>query len=168
MHTRYAIVVPMLGTWSLLAGWAWFVDPLAYATLLGAAGSAHLLTLGGIGFVVFGTLYHIVPFIIWVHRYSDLLGYEDVPMIDDLYDDRLAAVDATLLVTGTIVLVVVDLLDAPRVLFPVGGLLVALGIAVFATNMALVIHRHSPYNFRQVLFGSSWTRTEPTETSVKE
>jgi len=45
------------------------------------------------GFVVVGSLYHVVPFIVWLDRYADRVGLERVPAIDDLYDARVATVD---------------------------------------------------------------------------
>jgi hypothetical protein len=154
MHTRYAVVAPALAGWALLTVPAWLTAPTTAANQFGAPGTAHLLVLGVVGFVVVGTLYHIVPFIIWVHRYSDLLGYEDVPMIDDLYDDRLAVVDGILLASGTIVLVGADLFGLPAIMSGLGGGFVALGVVVYATNMLLVIHEHSPHSIGRIIFGS--------------
>ena len=154
MHTRYAVAVPGLFGWALLTAPAWLRDPTASASLFGAPGAVHLFALGTVGFVVLGTLYHIVPFIIWVHRYSDRLGFEDVPMIDDLYDDRLAAADATLLVAGTLLLVLADLSLLPSPAFGLGGALVTLGIVVFGANMLLVIRDHSPHSVSRILLGS--------------
>jgi hypothetical protein len=154
MHSRYTVVVPALVAWVLLSAQAWLTDPTARAHLFGGPAVAHLLTLGVVGFVVLGTLYHIVPFIVWVHEYSDLLGFEDVPMIDDLYDDRLAALDFGFLVAGTAALVLSDALVSDTRLAMAGGVLVTLGILVFLMNMLLVVHRHSPQSFDVVLVGS--------------
>jgi len=171
MHTRYAIVVPGLAAWALITVPAWLRSPTAPDHLFGATGAVHLLVLGTIGFVVFGTLYHIIPFIIWVHRYSDLLGLEDVPMIDDLYNDRVATADATLLVSGTLVLVVVDLFEPPAVFQILGGGFVSLGIVIFTVNMLLVIRNHSPHSLSRILFGSLDPRREsatPGEQPIEE
>ncbi|MFB6178615.1 MAG: hypothetical protein ABEI77_02690 [Halorientalis sp.] len=151
MLTRYSVVVPALVGWALLTAPAWLRHATARSTRFGAPAATHLLVLGGIGFVVLGTLYHIVPFIIWVHRYSDLLGFEDVPMIDDLYDDRLAALDGTLLVVGTALVVARPLLGLPAVVTTGGGVLVTVGIVVFATNMLLVIREHSPQSLAAIV-----------------
>ncbi|MDX1745308.1 MAG: hypothetical protein R3324_05165, partial [Halobacteriales archaeon] len=121
MLSRYSVVVPAMVLWAALALPVWLTDPLGRNTVFGAPGTVHLLVLGVVGFVVLGTLYHIVPFIIWVHRYSDRLGYEAVPMIEDLYDDRLAAVDFALLAGGTVVLVAADLLSLPSMVAALGG-----------------------------------------------
>ncbi|WP_207592840.1 hypothetical protein [Halomontanus rarus] len=152
MLSRYAVVAATMVGWSLWSAPYWLTDPLDPATRFGAPGAVHLLAFGLIGFVVLGTLYHIVPFIIWVHRYSDLLGLEDVPMIDDLYDDRLAATDFALLVVGLCLVVLTDVADLPTTVAIVGGVLVIAGIAVFLTNMLLVLHRHSPHTLAGILF----------------
>lgn len=154
MLSRYAVVAPAMAIWAVTAGIAWLTDPLAPATRFGPPGASHLLVLGVIGFVVLGTLYHVVPFIIWIHRYSDRLGYEPVPMIDDLYDSRIARVDfvATLAGTGLIVAGETLRVDA---LFVAGGVAATLGVGLFAANMLLVVRRHSPYSVLELLSGSS-------------
>jgi hypothetical protein len=152
MLSRYSVVVPAMVLWAILALPVWLADPLARNTVFGAPGTAHLLVLGVVGFVVLGTLYHIVPFIIWVHRYSDRLGYEAVPMIEDLYDDRLAAVDFALLAGGTAVLVAADLLSLPSMVPALGGIFVLAGALLFLTNIVRVIRTHSPHSLAGVLF----------------
>jgi len=152
MLSRYAVVVAAMVLWAALALPVWITDPLAPDTVFGAPGTVHLLVLGVVGFVVLGTLYHIVPFVVWVHRYSDLLGYEAVPMIDDLYDDRIAAVDFALLAGGTVVLVVADLLSLPPLAPALGGVLVLAGALLFLTNIVWVIRKHSPHSIAGVLF----------------
>ena len=161
MLSRYAVVVPALTLWGLLTLPAWLGDPLAASALFGAPGTVHLLVVGVIGFVVLGTLYHVVPFIVWVHRYSDLLGYEAVPMIDDLYDDRIAAADFLLLGGGTTALVAADLLALPRATSAGGGGLVFVGALCFVANILQVIRTHSPHSLPGVLFETLRTDSDP-------
>ncbi|MBX0296481.1 hypothetical protein [Haloarcula nitratireducens] len=162
MHTRYAVVALSLSSWALLTVPAWATDPLARAHLLGGPGTTHLLVLGTVGFVVLGTLYHVVPFVVWVHRYSDLLGFEDVPMIDDLYHGRLAAADAALLISGTALLAAADLVPAAVALRGVGGVLVGLGVFAFAVNMRSVLRNHSRHSVGGLLLG----RYAPTRAGL--
>ena len=162
MHTRYGAVAVSLAAWAATAAPAWLRSPLAPDNVLGGPGSAPLLLLGVVGFVVLGTLYHIVPFVVWVERYSDRLGLEAVPSVDDLYDDRLAAVDGTLLVVGAALLVAADLAagasgatltaGSPRLALA-GSASVTLGVLVFATNAVLVLRRHSPDALARVVLG---------------
>jgi len=164
MHSRYAVAVPALAAWALLSFPAWIDSPTGRQHLFGAPGTVHLLVLGVVGFVILGTLYHIIPFIIWVHQYSDLLGFEDVPMIDDLYDDRLATVDFLCLVTGTTLLVAADLLALGARLTGLGGVLVAVGVAVLLVNLLLVVRAHSPHTLDQIVFGALTPRRTEQET----
>ncbi|WP_415379287.1 hypothetical protein [Halosimplex sp. TS25] len=150
MLSRYAVVAAAMAAWALLAARAWFVDPLAPTARFGG-GPPHLLVFGVVGFVVLGTLYHVVPFIVWVHRYSDLLGYEQVPMIDDLYDDRVAAADFACILAGATGLVLADALGLPSAVTAGAGALATVGFALFAGNMLLVVREHSPHSLRGVL-----------------
>ncbi|PHQ45335.1 hypothetical protein DJ68_13480 [Halorubrum sp. C3] len=162
MHTRYAVVALALTAWVATAAPAWIRSPAAPEHVLGGPGSAPLLLLGVVGFVILGTLYHIVPFVVWVERYSDRLGFEAVPMIDDLYDDRLAAADGTLLFVGTALVAAADVLagasgtalgGGARGPALVGMTLVTLGVAVFAVNAIWVIRRHSAGTLARVALG---------------
>lgn len=171
MHTRYAVVVPGLMGWALVSAPTWLRAPVAPQYTFGAVGGVHLFVLGTVGFVVLGTLYHIVPFIVWVHRYSDLLGLEPVPMVDDLYDDRLARTDAVLLVGGTLLLVLGDWFALGLTLQVLAGALVGLGVAVFTANMLLIVRAHSPHSVGRIVLGSLDPRTppaSPTDRAAEE
>jgi hypothetical protein len=168
MLSRYAVVVPALALWILLAVPAWIANPIDPAATFGAPGSVHLLLFGVVGFVVVGTLYHVVPFIVWVHRYSDLLGYEPVPMIDDLYDDRLAAGDFWFLLVGLCLLVGGELLGLPRSVSVAGGGLSTVGFVLFLTNVLLVVREHSPYSLFGILAGTATESDRASTDSVSD
>jgi hypothetical protein len=169
MHTRYAVVALALAAWVATAAPAWLRAPLDAGTVLGGPGSAPLLLLGVIGFVILGTLYHVVPFVVWVERYSDRLGFEAVPMVDDLYDDRLAAADGALLFLGTALVVGGEVAAGSTRATLAGGAarpalvglsLVTLGVAVFAGNALLVVRRHSPGTLARVALGRFGARRQ--------
>jgi hypothetical protein len=151
MLSRYAVVAVAMVAWAVLALPAWLADPLAPGALFGGRALVHLLVFGVVGFVVVGTLYHVVPFVVWVHRYSDDLGLRDVPMVDDLYDDRLAAVDFVAVLGGCVALVAGARFSLPRTVTVAGGALAVAGFAVFAANLSLVIRRHSPHSLGDLL-----------------
>jgi hypothetical protein len=141
MLSRYAVLAAAMALWGALAIPAWLLDPLDPAARFGAPGTVHLLGVGVVGFVLLGTLYHIVPFVVWVHRYSDRLGLEPVPLIDDLYSDRLARTDFVAFLAGGAILAAGDLLGES--LAALGGGLVLLGSLLFAWNLAAVCWSHS-------------------------
>ncbi|SDQ52979.1 hypothetical protein [Natronobacterium texcoconense] len=144
MTDRYWVVAVSLLTWIVLTLPAWWVDPLGYGGLFGHPDATNLLVFGVFGFVVVGSLYHIVPFIIWIEQYSDRLGFEQVPMIDDLYDDRLERADFALTVVGFAGMSAAPLLDLPAVVPAVSGIVATVGFCLFVANVLLTIHRHGP------------------------
>ncbi|AXG10371.1 heme-copper oxidase family protein [Haloplanus rubicundus] len=147
MLVRYTLLAPALLVWLLVALPAWLRDPLASTARFGAPGTVHLLAMVFV-LVLVGTLYHVVPFLVWVHRYSDRLGLEAVPMIDDLYDDRLATADLVLVAGGGACLVAGEWAGwEPAV--RLGGVGLALGFAVVAANLSLVVWRHAPEALRR-------------------
>jgi len=151
MLTRYAVAAVAMAAWSPLALAAWVDQPLARETLFGFGATTHLLFVGVVGFVVLGSVYHVVPFIVCDPRYSDRLGFEPVPMIDDLYSDRLAAVDGALVTLGTLAFVVSQADLLPEFVGQAGGALLVLGLVAFAVNVVGVVWKHGdvlPARFR--------------------
>ncbi|WP_159901545.1 hypothetical protein [Salinirussus salinus] len=153
MLSRYAVAVAAALAWAALTLPAWLAAPTTPDATFGAPGAAHLLAAAVVGFVVLGTLYHVVPFIVWVHRYSDLLGFEDVPMIDDLYDARVARADFLLLVAALLLLTADGLVGLPDAAVAVAGTAFLVGAALFVGNMALVVREHSPDTVGGILAG---------------
>ncbi|WP_226481901.1 hypothetical protein [Natrinema amylolyticum] len=151
MLARYWVVVAALVGWITLTAPTWWTDPLAPESLFGHPDARNLLLFGVFGFVVVGSLYHIVPFIIWIERYSDRLGFEQVPMIDDLYDDRLERADFWLLLVGFGGLAAAPLVGLPAVATTASDLLATVGVGLFVANMLLTIHRHGPDGIAGVL-----------------
>jgi hypothetical protein len=100
MLRRYWLVALSLFGWVALSIPRWVGDPMDFYARFGSPRATHLLFVGVVTLTVLGTVYHVVPFIVWSHRYSDRLGYEPVPMVDDLYDDRVALAEFALLAVG--------------------------------------------------------------------
>ncbi|GAB3027755.1 heme-copper oxidase family protein [Natronobiforma cellulositropha] len=154
MTRRYWVVACSLALWGVLTAVAWAESPLEYGTLAGHEGARPLLFVGVFGFVVVGTLYHIVPFIVWHERYSDRLGLEPVPMIDDLYSSRLERAEYVASVAGLGALAAGSLFSLPESVSALGLGLFALGATVFVCNAVGTIHRHSPGGVRGLFLGS--------------
>lgn len=142
MLVRYVVASFALLAWIPLAVPELAFDPFS-SGFAGETATAHVLLAGFIGYVIVGTLYHIVPFLVWVESYSDRLGLEDVPMIDDLYDTRLERADLVLTFLGAVGVVVGLYLGETTVVAASGGVAAA-GYAVFAVNLLSVVSRHKP------------------------
>ncbi|WP_440765193.1 hypothetical protein [Natronorubrum sp. DTA7] len=154
MTARYWVVAGSLWAWIALTVSAWWLEPAGYATLFGHPDATNLLVFGVFGFVVVGSLYHIVPFIIWLERYSDRLGFEQVPMVDDLYDGRLERADFWLTLVGLLGMAAGPLFALPTVVRVSSAILATLGFCLFVLNMLLTLHRHAPDGISGVLAGT--------------
>lgn len=151
MLRRYWIVGLSLGGWAILTVPSWLVNPLSYFVRFGSPRATHLLFIGVFTLTIVGTFYHVVPFIVWFEEYSDRLGYEPVPMIDDLYDSRIAAVEFWFLAGGLTILWVGEFVGASTTVLMIGGNVLGFGVILFAINMGLVVWRHRPETGREVL-----------------
>ena len=168
MTDRYRIVAGAIVLWIVLAVPSWVVDPIDRATVWGHPDSGSLLVLGVFAFVVVGTLYHVVPFIIWLERYSDRLGFEPVPMIEDLYSDRLERIDLSLLLLGTAGIVVSGFGSLPGWVVLGSSVLIALGFVVFLANVLVTVHRHGPDGLRGVFVSGGSKSVDPSDGSLHE
>jgi hypothetical protein len=151
MLQRYWVVGGSALGWVLLTVPHWLSAPTSYFARFGSPQGTHLLFVGVFTVTILGTFYHVVPFIIWFHEYSDRLGLEPVPMIDDLYDDRLARIDFWLVLAGLGALWAGELLTLPTWFHIAGGNLLGVGVLLFAVNMGLVVARHRPATIREVI-----------------
>lgn len=98
---RYRVATVLGGVWIALGTPAWVAAPLSRTTLLGPP--VALVALAGfLLFVIVGTLYHVVPFLLWVDRYADRIGHEPVPTTEELYGRT--RVDGTLTCLGLLLL----------------------------------------------------------------
>ncbi len=163
MLRRYWLVGLSLLGWGLLSIPAWLGNPLAHVVRFGSPRGTHLLFVGVFALTIVGTVYHVVPFIVWFHRYSDRLGYEPVPMIGDLYSERLARVEFWFLAVGLGTLWASELAGAPTWTLFVGGNVLGLGVLLFAVNMGLVVWRHRPETGREILTILRGRTTEESE-----
>lgn len=115
--------------------------PFALLTGLGRPPllAAYYVTLiGAISLFVAGHYYKIVPFLVWYHRFGPLVGLRPVPKVTELYAQRVALVNATLLVAGWLGLVTGTLFGellmvrASALVFAAGAVLEAIMIAAIA------------------------------------
>jgi hypothetical protein len=164
---RYVVVVPALGAWLALAAPTWLADPFAPTATLGGPAAAVALSVGVLGFVVSGTLYHVVPFLVWLDQYSDRLGLADVPTVEDLFDGRLAAADAAGFAVGAGFLTATPYVPAPLAgLFrSVGSGALLVGACLLAVNLLLVVEHHADGGVAGLVRSSQSDDAGPDETS---
>jgi hypothetical protein len=99
-----------------------------------------LLILGWVGQIIVGQMYKITPFLTWLHRYADLVGLEQVPGLDDLYNRRLALAGYGFWNAGVLV-GTAAILGGWAWLMTAAAVALSIGIWIFLLNMAFVATR---------------------------
>jgi hypothetical protein len=59
---------------------------------------------GFLNFIIYGSLYKIVPFLTWFHRFSSLVGKKKVPMLSDMLPSKIPDVQVLISAAGFLLL----------------------------------------------------------------
>jgi hypothetical protein len=128
-------ILTILGLW-LATGWVPSEEFGARLTF----GYGALALLGWISVTIIGMMYKIIPFLVWHHRYSDLVGLRPVPAATQLLGEVTARVEFWLLHAG-ILMTVAGLVFTSGLILQVGTLILALAGLTFAVTVCR-IYRH--------------------------
>jgi len=97
-----------------------------------------LMSIGFLQMFILSNLYKIVPFLVWFHRFSRLVGKKKVPMLSDMLKKPLSMLNYTFSSTG-VILITISLVFNIKALYIVAcGFLLA-GAASFLTNILYVL-----------------------------
>lgn len=96
----YLLIVTILGIW-LATGW---VPSDEFGARL-AFGYGVLALLGWVSVMIIGMMYKIIPFLVWHHRYSDLVGLRPVPPATQFLGEAVPRVGFWLLHMGIVITV---------------------------------------------------------------
>lgn len=129
------MILTFVGLW-LASGW---VPDGEFAARL-AFGYGVLALIGWVSVMIVGMTYKIIPFLVWHHRYSDLVGLRPVPSATQFLGPMLPRTGFWLLHAGSLTVVGGLLLGSGPVLL-VGTTLLALAGAVFTLGLVR-IYRH--------------------------
>ncbi len=55
---------------------------------------------GFISMLIVGQLYKILPFLVWFHKYSDKVGKEPVPLLKDMFNEKIANIEFLIMITA--------------------------------------------------------------------
>ncbi|MEJ5304937.1 MAG: hypothetical protein WHV63_03240 [Ignavibacteria bacterium] len=92
---------------------------------------------GYVSFLIVGQMYKIVPFLVWYHKYSSKVGLQHVPMLKDMFNEKLAEIQFYLMIAG-LVLLVPSLMIEIEILVFISFLLFALSSFIFGYNMITI------------------------------
>ncbi len=133
--------IAYLGTSTVLGLWlatGWIANEEFGARL--AFGYGVLALLGWVSVTIIGMMYKIIPFLVWHHRYSDLVGLRPVPPATQFLGEALPRMGFWLLHTG-ILTTVAGLILESGLLVHAGTIILGLAGVVF-TLALFRIYRH--------------------------
>lgn len=99
-----------------------------------------IVIFGCISFLVIGMMYKVVPFLVWFHKYSDKVGKEKVPLLKDMFPERIGNLQFWLINTGVPGVITGLFLDN-QVIVGAGISLMFIGSLLFGYNMLTVFTR---------------------------
>ena len=126
----------------VLAALLGFIYILSGATLERALHGAFWFLFVFFAFLINGHLYKIVPFLVWFHRFSPLVGKQKVPMLHEMYPRRQAEFEFWFSAAGAL-LVGVALLVGSEELFKAGASFLFVGAIFLATSVKWMLNFRS-------------------------
>jgi len=93
-------------------------------------------------FLINGHLYKIVPFLVWFHRFSSLVGKQKVPMLHEMYPKKQSEFEFYFSAIGAI-LAGIGLLFENNDLFRAGGSFLLIGAIFLATSTKWMLNYRS-------------------------
>jgi hypothetical protein len=63
-----------------------------------------LFIMGFLGTLIYGSLYKIIPFLTWFHKFSDLVGKQKVPTLNEMLPKKIPEIQVIFYLTGIILL----------------------------------------------------------------
>lgn len=127
-------LLPLLGLYLLVARPDLVASPVPNWHLL----YGFVAFYGFVSFIIVGQMYKILPFLTWYHRFGDRAGGESVPMLKDMFSERLAGVQFWLFLVGYWVAAVAIFLGLVGLLRVAAALLVV-AVVLFSGNMIKVL-----------------------------
>ena len=88
--------------------------------------------------LIVGQMYKILPFLTWYHKYSKKAGLEKVPLLKEMYSEKLAGIEYYLMLTaiiGTVVSVISDI----NVVLMISFIIMLISVSLFVINMIKII-----------------------------
>ena len=85
-------------------------------------------------------MYKVVPFLVWFHKYSDKVGKEKVPLLKDMFSERIGSIQFWLINIG-VPGVMVGLYLENQIIVGIGLTIMFIASLLFGYNMFTVFTR---------------------------
>lgn len=130
-----AVSFSMLGLSTLLGFSFLFIEYENITNLTLVYG--FMIIVAYISTLIVGQMYKIVPFLVWYHKYSSKIGIEKVPILKEMFSEKLAELNLYLMLVG-IIISVLSFLSQINILLLIGFVLLFISSVIFSYNMIKV------------------------------
>ena len=130
-----AVSFSMLGLSTLLGFSFLFIEYENITNLTLVYG--FMIIVAYISTLIVGQMYKIVPFLVWYHKYSSKIGIEKVPILKEMFSEKLAELNLYLMLVG-IIISVLSFLSQINILLLIGFVLLFISSVIFSFNMIKV------------------------------
>lgn len=134
---KFSVVAYLFLGISALFGFSFlFFDSTTIMNITLAFG--YVIFFGFISLLIVGQMYKILPFLTWYHKYSSKAGIEKVPMLREMYNEKIAGAGFYLMVTavvGVAVFVLENLNEFVLAFF----IVMLAGVLLFVFNMIKIL-----------------------------
>jgi len=113
-----------------------FVDYTTIRNITLAYG--YFIFFGFISMLIVGQMYKILPFLTWYHKYSSKAGIEKVPMLKEMYNEKLSYISFFFIITAVIGVPVSTLADNNSLVLLFFSSMLA-GVLMFVFNMIKIL-----------------------------
>ncbi|HAB52751.1 MAG: hypothetical protein A2315_08080 [Ignavibacteria bacterium RIFOXYB2_FULL_35_12] len=128
----------MLGLTTILGTVIAFIDHQNIINLTLIYG--YMIIFGYLSMLIIGQMYKIVPFLVWYHKYSSKVGLEKVPMLKDMFNEKLAQYGFYLMIAA-IIGSVCSLTFKTEVGLIISFALMFINSIIFSFNMITIFRR---------------------------
>lgn len=103
-----------------------------------------MIMFGFFSMLIVGQMYKIVPFLVWYHTFSDKVGKETVPMLKEMFSERIGEAEFRILNVGLIV-IYVGLLTRQPIILLIGFILLLIATVLFTYNIIHIFRIQKQY-----------------------
>ncbi len=105
----------------------------------------YMILFGYFSLLIVGQMYKIVPFLVWFHKFSSKVGFEPVPLLKDMYSEKLARAEFVLMIFAVAVTITAMALENKILMYASTGVMFVSSL-LFLKNMFSIFFIRSVKN----------------------
>lgn len=101
--------------------------------------TAFITLIGFLNILIFGSLYKIVPFLTWFHKFSSLVGKKKVPMLTEMLPKKLPYYQIAVFLFGLVLYLLYQTFNLPRLASIISTIFMLLGVLTFLYTIVYIL-----------------------------